>query len=246
MTDRGIWISWYDLPQDGLERYQSWLNGTYIPRMLKRPGFLWAAHYFNTRVAPGHHIRHTTDASVPKGNQFVLMFGGETAHAFSKGMEAFTKGAPSKLTVGLDDTDREMLAMRQGERVVITTEEARTDGPDAKARGGSLTPAPCIQLGSFNAGSPDVEDELLSWYADWRLEAMSKLPGCVGMRKLVSVSGWAKHLVMYEFTSVEARANNLPSFKSIYPEQMKWTEDWIPKLTHAPESPLVCRRIYPE
>jgi hypothetical protein len=245
MNDRGIWITWYDLPQQGRERYFSWLYGTYIPQILAKPGVLWAAHYENTRLAPLGHIRHTTDPAVPTGNDYVLMFGAETAHAFSKGFETFTRGAPSKFAAALSATDREMLASRRGERVVITTEEARVDGPDAGIRGGKLTPSPCIQLGSFNAATRD-EDELLAWYADWRMEAMSKLPGCVGMRKLVSVSGWAKHLVMYEFASVDDRARNLPSFKSLYPEQMKWTEEWIPKLTHAPESPLVCRRAWPE
>jgi hypothetical protein len=245
MKDRGIWITWYDLPAADRERYLSWLEGTYIPKMLKKPGVLWAAHYENTKVTPPPHIRHTNDPSVPNGNDYVLMFGGETAHAFSKGVEAFTKHAPSKLASDLTSADREMLSMRRGERVVIAAEEARVDGPEAGARGGDLTPGACIQLGSFNGGTPEVEDELLSWYADWRMEAMSTLPGCVGMRKLLSTSGWAKHLVLYEFTSVEARAKNLPVLKTRYPEQMKWTEDWIPKLTHAPQSPIVCRRIWP-
>lgn len=246
MKDRGIWITWYDLPAQGRDRYFSWLCDTYIPKVLARPGVLWAAHYENTRLAPLPHIRHTDDPAVPTGNDYVLMFGAETAHAFSKGIEPYTRGAPPKFSADLTATDREMLASRRGERVVITTEEARVDGPAAATRGGKLTASPCIQLGSFNAESPEIEDELLAWYADWRLEAMSKLPGCVGMRKLVSVSGWAKHLVMYEFTSVEDRARNLPSFKSLYPEQMKWTEEWIPKLLHAPDSPLVCRRVWPE
>lgn len=244
MQDRGIWISWYDLPDAGRERYLSWVHGTYIPKILAKPGVLWAAHYVNTKVQPGPHIRHTSDPAVPKGNAYVIMFGGETSHAFSKGVAAFTKGAPSRLAADLTAADREMLAMRSGERVVIATEEARVDGPEAGSRR-ALTPSPCIQLGSFNGGTPEVEDELLSWYADWRMEALSKLPGCVGMRKLVSVSGWAKHLVMYEFTSVEARAQNLSSMRTLYPEEMQWTEDWIPKLTHAPQSPLVLRRIWP-
>jgi hypothetical protein len=245
MQDRGIWISWYDLPDAAREPYLAWLHGTYIPKILKKPGVLWAAHYLNTKVQPGPHIRHTTDPAVPKGNDYVLMFGAETPHAFSKGVQAFTQGAPSKLVADLSAADREMLAKRLGERVVITAEEARIDGPEASSRGGQLTPSPCIQLGSFNGGTPEVEDELLSWYADWRMEALGKLPGCVGMRKLVSVSGWAKHLVIYEFTSIEARAQNLATMRTLYPDEMKWTDEWIPKLTHAPQSPVVCRRIWP-
>ena len=137
-----------------------------------------------------------------------------------------------------------MLGLRIGERIVITAEEDRIDGPEAGTRKG-LTSSPGIQLGSFNAQPQAVEDELLSWYADWRMQAMGKLPGCVGMRKLVSTSGWAKHLVLYEFTSLADRAKHLPSMRALYPAQMKWTEEWIPKLTHTPESPVVAERIWP-
>ena len=45
--DRGIWAIWYDLPEEGKEEYISWLHDTYIPTMLRRPGYLWAAHVEN-------------------------------------------------------------------------------------------------------------------------------------------------------------------------------------------------------
>lgn len=38
-------MTWYDLPEDGHETYLSWLHETYIPGLLQRAGFLWAAHY---------------------------------------------------------------------------------------------------------------------------------------------------------------------------------------------------------
>jgi hypothetical protein len=173
------------------------------------------------------------------------MFGAESAHAFSKGTAAFTKGAASKLDSHLTDADRKMLAMRIGERACITTEEARADGPQANLRDARLTPAPCVQLGSFNGSTIAAEDELLSWYADWRMGALSKLPGCVGIRKMVSVSGWAKHLVLYEFASLEERAKNLPKLSELYPDMIEWTGKAVPKLIHAPESPIVAQRLWP-
>ena len=243
--DKGLWISWYNLADAGRDAYLSWLYGTYIPGILRKPGVLGAAHYASTKMPPLPHIRHTDDRSVPTGNDYVLIFGAETAHAFSKGVNAFIKRDPSKLHAELSEADKKMLSLRIGERVCITTEETRVDGPEAKSRGGSLTPSPCIQLGSFNVGSCEVEDELLSWYADWRMSALSALPGCVGVRKLVSVSGWAKHLVLYEFISLESRAEHLPTLRNLYPEMLAWTERFIPKLTHAPESPIVAQRIWP-
>ncbi len=34
--DSGLWITWYDLPDQGRDDYLSWLHQTYIPAMLKR------------------------------------------------------------------------------------------------------------------------------------------------------------------------------------------------------------------
>ena len=43
--DRAFWITWYDLPDAGRDEYLAWLHGAYLPAMLKRPGYLWGAHY---------------------------------------------------------------------------------------------------------------------------------------------------------------------------------------------------------
>ncbi len=243
MSDRGLWVTWYDLPGKDREAHLAWLHGTYIPRILKRPGLLHAAHYANAGVPPVPHLKHTKDASIPAGNEYVLIFGAESPYAFTRGWESFAKGAPSKLDEGLTAEDRKMLAMRSGERVAFLTEEAKADGPEAGKREGKMTLAPCIQLGSFNAEG--VEDELMSWYGDWRIPALSKLPGCMAIRKLVSVSGWAKHIVLYEFSSYEERDKHLPTLRTLYPEAVAWTNEFTPKLLHAPQSPVVCRRLWP-
>ena len=246
--DRGLWVSWYNLPDQGRDAYLSWLHGTYIPRLLKNPGVLSAAHYASENVRPGPHISHTDDSSVPAGNDYILLFGGETAHAFSKGTDTFADpaaGNPGKLHADLSAEDRKMLAMRIGERVALFTEEARVEGPETRRREGAVALSPCIQLGSFNASPVEVEDELLAWYADWRMPALKILPGCVAIRKLVSVSGWAKHGVLYEFISVEARNEHLPTLRSLYPEMGAWSDRFIPKLIHAPGSPVVGRRTWP-
>lgn len=243
MNDRGIWVTWYDLPEKGREQHLQWLHGTYIPKILKKPGMLWAAHYANAKIPPAPRLRHTDDPSVPTGNDYIMFFGAETVHAFTTGAEHFFKDAPKKLEADLTPHDREMLAMRVGERTCEYTEEARADGPEAHRRGGKLTPAACIQIGSFNA--PGCEEELMSWYGDWRIPALSKLPGCVGIRKLVSAVGWAKHAVLYEFASLELRHENMPKLRTIYVEEGKWSDRFVPALLHAPQSPVVGSRIWP-
>lgn len=240
--DRGLWITWYDLPADGHDHYLSWLHGIYIPKLLKRPGLLWAAHYalekqFYKGGMQGR-MRHTDDATVPTGKDYILLFGAEDAHAFAHPI-------PAKLHAELPQADREMLSMRIGERVNIFTEEARTDGPEAHRREANIALSPCIQVGSFNTGTYQDEEEMLDWYANWRVPSMRKLPGCLGARKLVSVAGWAKHGVLYEYLSLEARNKYFPNHESSNPAMNAWSERLVRKLVHAPGSLNPACRIWP-
>ena len=61
--------------------------------------------------------------------------------------------------------------MRQGERQCVLTEEIRVHGPDRAPAGDTMPPGPYIQLGSFNCPR-ESEDQLLAWYADFRLPAV--------------------------------------------------------------------------
>ena len=237
--DRAFWASWYDLPDSGRDAYLSWAHGTYMPKLVQRPGFLWAAH-FKCEVPNGPpgggRLRHTDDKSIPAGNAYIMIFGGETAHAFAH-------PTPRKLHAELGKDDQKMLATRQGERVNIFTEEDREDGLDASKREKNAALSPCIQLGSFGAGSAD-EDDLMAWYAQVRLPSMNKLPGCVGIRKVVSVSGWAKHGVLYEFVSLAERNKHFPEHEKGNPEWAAWTDRLVRQLLHAPGSPNVAQRIH--
>ena len=98
---------------------------------------------------------------------------------------------------------------------------------------------------SFNAGALEDEDELMDWYATWRLPCMEKLPGCVRVRKLVSISGWAKHAIFYEFTSVAVRNQKFVDHEHFDRQKEEWTDKVVRKLVHAPGSPNVAGRIWP-
>ncbi len=238
----GFWISWYNLPEKGRDTYLSWLHESYIPAVLKRPGVLGAAHYAsesNVRISgEAGRLRGTTDRKVPTGDRYILVFGGETPYAFAN-------PAPSIYHAGLTAVDRKMLAMRLGERSNVMALEGMAYGPEAAAAKDDMTFMPGMQMGSFNAGALEDEDELMDWYATWRLPCMEKLPGCVRIRKLVSVSGWAKHAVFYEFVSVDARNQKFVDHENFNPEKEAWTDKVVRKLVHAPGSPNVAQRIWP-
>ncbi|MEQ1772278.1 MAG: hypothetical protein ABL891_00730 [Burkholderiales bacterium] len=240
--DRGIWITWYDLPDitdANRNDFLAWLHGDYIPRVLARPGVLWAAHYA-AEPQPLYsgkqgRLTRTDDPAVPQGTQFMLLFGGDEPHAF-------VNPAPAQFHDGLPAECKRLLGLRRGVRTNLMVEQARVIGPEAP-RFPALSP--CIQLGSFNSASIHDEDELADWYAQWYLASCAHVPGCVRARKLVSVSGWAKHAVLFEFESLEARNRNFVNHEAGHPDRAAWTDKVVRRLIHAPGSPSVARRIWP-
>ena len=244
--DKAVWMSWYDLPTQGREEYLQWLHGDYIPRLLKKPGVKWAGHYASAKVPPAPRLTHVKDQ--PTGNDFMLLLGGENAHTFTKGPGYYMhpeKKLRPKLEPELSDRDHGMLAMRANERVTIMIEENRVDGPEAANREGPMVPGASLQLGNFCANSVAAEDELLSWFGDWRLDALKNLPGIIGARTLVGTVGWARHGCMYEFISEAARVENYPKIRDLYPDAAHWTERFTRNLIHAVGSPMVANRIWP-
>lgn len=244
-SDRGLWMTWYDLPPERRDEHLAWLHGEYLPKLLQRPGFHYAAHYEIEKVPPTARRRYTQDAAVPTGSELLLIVGARSVDAFSAGSDAYVRGGPSRLESDLSQGDRAMLAMRIGERVVVAAEAARVDGPEAAQRGPGLLLSPCIQVGSYDTANPRVEAELLSWYADFRMPALSRMPGCVAMRRYVAAVGWAKHGVIYEFVSREARAQHWPSIARNYPDLEEWSNRFIPNLAHVPGSASPAHRIWP-
>jgi len=229
--DRAIRVTWYDLLDASRAEYFAWLHDEHLPAFLKTPGYLWAAHYACVaNQVPPERVRHVNDKAVAAGNAFVLIAGAEDAHVFARQKIA---EAPA------------MRALRSGERVQIFTEEARLDGPSAAQREGQWTPAPCIQLGSFNTASYTDDEGVLDWYVNNRMEAMRDLPGCLGVRKYVSVTGWAKHGVLYEFESLELRNEHFMRHANARSQNKAWSDILVPSLIHAPGSPNVACRLWP-
>ena len=94
-------------------------------------------------------------------------------------------------------------------------------------------------MGSYRMTSPETEIAHREWYAQYRLPKLGRMPGCIRMRKLVGIAGWAKHAVLYEFTSLEERARNI---EKPYDE---WTARAVKATIHAPGSPCVGERTWP-
>ncbi|MBI2872826.1 MAG: hypothetical protein HYY00_06520 [Chloroflexi bacterium] len=235
--DRGIWATWYDLAGPGKEEYISWLHEVHIPQTLSRPGYLWAAHVENIvteerQRATRSYYHYTDDPSVPMGNGYIMLCGAVSPHVF-------VDPSPAELEARMTAEAREMLGRRIAARSCIFVEVARVDGPEVSQRGPGITPGPAFELGSFNINALENEEEVSTWYARSRLPRMTKMPGCIGVRKLVSIAGWAKHGILYEFVSLEAIE------KYFTRDPSEWSQQVIKNLVHAPGSPSIGKRLWP-
>jgi hypothetical protein len=234
--DRGIWATWYDLEAAGKNEYLNWLHQVHLPAMLARSGYLWAAHVENV-VSPEREARnqsrlaHVADPSVPTGFEYLLLYGALSPHVF-------VGPTPAELLSGMDAAGRQMLGRQLRARACIFVEADRVEGPDAEKRGPGVTPGPIIQFGTFNINALDNEAEMSAWYARSRLPLVKSPAGSVGARKLVSIAGWAKHAILYEFSSLKAAESNLS-------DPSDWTKRVIGNLIHAPHSPTLGTRIWP-
>jgi len=239
LLDRAIWVTWYDLPVVGRDHYLAWLHDLHIPRMLRKPGFLWAAHYVSTNnFVRNPRLIYSTDSTIPAGNEYILIFGAQDAHVLANPV-------PSKLCASISEDDREMLSRRSGERTQVFTEVARVDGPQVGSRENERVLSPCIQIGCYNATTSEGEEGILDWYANCRFPAIKTLPGSVGARRYVSVLGWGKHCVLYEFVSLEMRNEYYHSHVNSNAQMKDWGQRMLSKLIHLPKTPNVACRIWP-
>jgi len=238
--DRGLWITWYDLPTEGRAAYFSWLHGTYLPALLKRPGYLWAGHYASQDLEGGadnaKRYKHIDDPKVGKGFHYMLMIGATDANVFGDPV-------PSVLHAGLPEKDKQMLAMRTGERMNIFTETGRRDGTAHGAYKEGMLGTPCIQVGSFDCPT-EFEEEMHAGYVLERLPKMCATLSCVRVRKLNSVAGWAKHGILYEFATKEGFDRDYAPAVANSPLGLHG-HSVVSELVHAPNGPNSALRIWP-
>jgi len=238
--DRSLWITWYDLPIEGRDAYIAWLHGTYLPGLLKRPGYLWAAHYASQDLEGGaenaKRYRHVDDPRVGKGYHYMLLVAATDASVFGDPV-------PSLINAALPEEGKKMLAMRTGERMNIFTEACRREGRALPAYKEGMTGAPCIQVGSFDC-ELEFEEEMHAGYVLERMPKMCASPSCVRVRKLNSVAGWAKHGIIYEFASKEGFDRDYAPAVANSPLGLN-EHSVVPNLTHAPNGPNSAIRIWP-
>jgi len=250
--DLGIKAVWYDLPDSVRDSHLKWLHESYLPALGSVQGFSWVAHYQTVPSRTGDdraRLNETNDSSVGRGTRFLLLFGAPSVDVFFAQAGLHPAQWPDSKMIDA------RLAERAGSRACIYVEEARVAGPAISTADAGGTPSAVIQFGSFNTRETDDALELGTYYRQNRFPAMSTSPGCIRTRKLVATYGWARHGILYEFTSLESR-------RSHFEELVEWGSDpaiarpdnpyrWPGRfpteyVVFAPGAPTVAVRTWPE
>jgi len=239
--DNGIWGVWYNLPDEVQSEYLQWTEQEYFPFLKSQPGYAWVAHYRN--IGGGKDMDKLASSlkrpgsDVPSGGQFLQLVGAPSAHTFF---------SPLCTKLLMPKSFEKYIALRKDVVSNVMTEVARVSGPSVYMRPEGTTCGPAIQMGTFRFRSAEEEFGLGEWYAQYRLPHTAKMKGCIATRKLISVAGWAKHGVLYEFDSLESRLNDfeLPH-ERLALDPKEWTGRIVEGTIHIPGSPIIGPRIWP-
>jgi hypothetical protein len=240
--DTAIKAEWYDLDDADRQAFLAWLHAEHLPKLKAQPGPIWIGHYdrapqTGSSNPPGYPTRvDTDDANVPRGSQYLLVTAAASPDVFFD-----PNRSPQK-----DAATHAQLAKRKQYRFGIFIEETRVSGPDwYRQLPGSSAP-PAIQLGNYTTRNQTDDMDVSLWYRQMKLPQVTRARGCIGARKLISIVGWAKHGILYEFMEMEAHEENFEQRFRDAGLSERWTGRHVLQMViHAPNGPHAGRRIWP-
>ena len=239
-----IKAEWFDLDQETKDDTLRWLHEEHLPRVQASSGVGWVGHYacvaFPAKkfIAGAPERKETTDTTVPTGHQNVVLTAALSAEVFF--------GKKNSLDA-LAAAHFEGLSALQNYRSAVFLEEQVINSPEQRAAPYGMGPPPAMQLGHYNTDTPDDDWELARWYRNERFSRVSVTPGMVRGRKLLSIAGWAKHGVLWEFTDLP---DGDYSFEHRFVAADR-DENWqgrhvLEYVTHCYGSPSTGRLVWPQ
>lgn len=236
--DTAIKAEWYDIDDKDREGFLAWLHGRHLPALQSRPGHIWIGHY---NRAPSSGVPNaarvdTDDPNVPRGSQYLLVTAAASPDVFFD-----PNHAPET-----DTETQAQLAKRKEYRFCVFIEETRVSGPDWYRHLPGTGAPPAIQLGNYLTRTQTDDMDLALWYRQMKLPQVTRARGCIGARKLVSIVGWAKHGILYEFMEMDADEENFEQRFRDAGLNERWPGRHVLKMVvHAPNGPHAGRRIWP-
>ncbi len=239
-----IKAEWFDLDEDSKSDTVSWLHDTYLPAMQSCAGVGWVGHYEIVDIPKSGFIKgapercETTDPNVPTGWQNVVLTAALSAEVF------FGKNNGIDRLADAHSDRREAL---QNYRSAVFLEEQVINSPEQRASPYGLGPPPAMQLGHYNTNTPEDDIELAHWYRNERFSRVSITPGMIRGRKMLSIAGWAKHGVLWEFTDLPEGDYSFEHRFVAADRNEHWQGRHVLEyVTHCYGSPSTGRRVWPK
>jgi hypothetical protein len=239
-----IKAEWFDIAKDRRTEVWSWLHREYLPAMQAAQGVSWVGHYEIEKHEDRPYIegapmrKETIDALVPTGWQNVILTAANSPEVFF----GFNNAVDT-----LIESNLEKLALCINLRAAVFIEEQVINSPEQHVTPYGMGPPPAMQLGNYNTDSPEDEIELAKWYRKERFPRVSVSRGMIRGRKMLSISGWPKHGVLWEFEELPVGEYTFePRFIEADRDENWQGRHVLEYVTHAPGSPHSGRRIWPE
>ena len=235
---------WFDLQKNTRDETWKWLHELYLPTMRSAEGVSWVGHYDiieqpNRPYIEGAPLKKTTDdLTVPKGWENVILTAASSPEVYF---------GPKNPIDRLETEHASMLSARLNYRTAVFIEEQVINSPEQHTLPYGMGPPPAMQLGNYNCDTSEDEIELAKWYRAERFPRVSVARGMIRGRKLLSISGWPKHGVLWEVTdlpegdfSVEARFVEADRDDEWYGRHV------LEYVTHSFQGPHCGRRVWPK
>ncbi|MEP5152329.1 hypothetical protein [Planktotalea sp.] len=194
-----IKVEWFDLDEGSKIETLDWLHNSYLPKVQASAGVGWVGHYDIVQSptkgyidgAPEKH--ETTDPNIATGWQNVILTAALSSEVF------FGQDAPLD---AIAESHAPQLKALQNYRTSVYLEEQVVNSPEQRTSPYGMGPPPAMQFGHYNTNTPEDDIELARWYRGERFSRVSVTPGMIRGRKLLSIAGWAKHGVLWEFADL--------------------------------------------
>lgn len=234
---------WFDLEDAHRAGTTDWLHSTYLPAVRATSGVGWVGHYKCVAFPPKRFIEgapdrvETTDPTVATGWQNVILTAALSAEVFFGQNNALEQ---------LNATHANSLAKLRNYRSSVFLEEQVINSPEQRAAPYGMGPPPAMQIGHYNTNTPKDDEELARWYRGERFSRVSVTPGMVRGRKMLSIAGWGKHGVLWEFTDLPDGDYSFEHRFVAADREENWQGRHVLEyVTHCYGSPSTGRRVWP-
>jgi hypothetical protein len=234
---------WFDIAEKARDATWAWMHKEYLPALQSASGVAWVGHYEIVALPDKPYIegaprrKQTKDPAVAPGWQNVVLTSGISPDVFF---------GPDNAVDALREAHSGKLAALENYRSAVFIEEQVINSPEVRALPYGMGPPPAMQLGNFNTDKPEDDIELARWYRAERFPRVSVSRGMIRGRKMISMAGWPKHGVLWEFTDLPVGEF---SFEPRFIEADR-KENWkgrhvLEYVTHSPGGPHAGRRVWP-